>query len=300
MAKNQELILNKSFRQLISDGFKIFSKNFRKLLFVWVVFTILVIIAETLLLTHIRFLYYSETINPIIYLIITYIISGIIGIIPVLKACSVSSFLFRNYSRGDDDFPANFKSAFNKRLKYPIFIYAFVFYIIRIIFDMIQDKYVKYLFLKGVGVLPTMFLQMILVYFFFFLFLIIEPFYIFIIFTYNIKDIEKPIYEARSLTKGIYRKIIVVLLIEVVLSFIFIFINMFLYNLIAFLNEDFFFALTAARGTLNYIYIFLNEIILAIHAILFGSLKVCLVTPLFAHQYLSRAHLSTKEIKFKE
>ena len=126
-----------------------------------------------------------------------------------------------------------------------------------------------------------------------FLSIIITTFYIFVRYTYNINDFERPIYEARLLTKGFFWKIIGVLVIDMIIQLIISLVFFYSYN---YLITTFFFDIyTEFYMTWNYLSIFLNSIIFDIPTILLGSLGVCLITPLFARQYLKRENKNLEE-----
>ena len=114
--------------------------------------------------------------------------------------------------------------------------------------------------------------------------------YIFVRYTYNIEDIERPIYEARSLTKGIFWKIIGVLIINMIIFWIFFAIYMVIsqYMMITFFR-DLYWEMVEAQIR-NYGFILLYNLIFDIPTILLGPLEICLITPFFTHQYLKRVN----------
>ena len=292
-------ITNKKFSILLSDGFKLFRKNYKKLLLTWFIFTLLYNLLNVFLLTDITYLYSNNAINKIVYLIIYYIITGLLGLISVIRVCSISTYLFKDYSIINVNFKEEFKKAINYRLKYPIFIDIIFFILFGVIFDLIQDFVYETLFLSGISVFSLLFLS----YFIFipltFISLILSSIYIFVRYTYNIKDIERPIYEARSFTKGFFWKIVGALVINFLILMIAFNLFMFLFQfiMITFFPDDIFILLTIPYAqTRNYGLILLNNLIFDIPTILLGSLAVCLITPLFAHQFLERENKNLKKI----
>ncbi|MEE9377656.1 MAG: hypothetical protein V3V33_06430 [Candidatus Lokiarchaeia archaeon] len=291
-------ITNKKFSLLLSDGFKLFRKNYKKLLLTWFIFTLLYNLLNVFLLTDITYLYSNNAINKIVYLIIYYIITGLLGLIGVIRVCSISTYLFKDYSIINVNFKEEFKKAINYRLKYPIFIDIIFFILFGVIFDLIQDFIYETLFLSGISVFSLVFLS----YFIFipltFISLILSTIYIFVRYTYNIKDIERPIYEARSFTKGFFWKIVGALVINFLILMIAFYLFMLISQFIMIIFfPDIFWSISGNYvQPRNYGLILLNNLIFDIPTILLGPLGACLITPLFAHQYLKRENKNLKEI----
>jgi len=283
-------IVNKKYSQLISDGFRLFGKNYKILVLIWLIFTVIYDILFVLLLTDIRYLYYINSINRTVYLIIYYVNTGALNIIEVILISVVSNFLFKGYTDFNIDINIEFKKAINNRLKYPIFIGLIFFIVFRVIFSLIQDFAIDYVFsMRGrISWITYLFLYLSLP--FMIISIILTSFYIFVRYTYNIKDIESPIHEARSLTKGFLWKIVGVLLIDLVIFWIVSIFYMFLfpYIMINFFRNLYWSMLGAYMETRNYGLIFLYNLIYDVPIILIGPLNACLITPLFAHQYLKR------------
>ena len=183
-------IIEKSYFQLISDGFKLYAHNFLKLVLVWLVFTSLTILIDVLIISYLKSRYFSIQ----LYIFYSALGSVIFSIITVFTFCSVSIYLFENYLQKDPNFNESFKNAFNERIKCPMLIF--------IILNLIPDVTISLwsMFLIGTWTIIIFF------YIFAIIATVIKTYYIFSIFTYNIEDIEKPLKEARDLTKGSFWK----------------------------------------------------------------------------------------------
>ncbi len=193
MEEIKDEIKNKKFSQLLSDGFKLFGKHYKILVLTWLVFTLIYQVLFVFLLTDIKYLYFNNTIPRVLYLIIFFIISGTLGIIYVIPLCSVSSYLFKGYINFNADFKEEFKKALNYKLKYPIFISLVLFIIFGVIFELIQDFFLESLYHTGTSVVWIMILTQIISIPVVFISLILTSLYIFVRYTYNIEDIERPI-----------------------------------------------------------------------------------------------------------
>ena len=110
-------LINKSYTQLISDGFKLYAHNFLKLVFVWLVFTSLTILIDVFIISYLTHRYYSSI---ALYIFFSLVGSVILSVISVITICSVSIYLFEDYLQKDPNFNESFKNAFNERIKYPM------------------------------------------------------------------------------------------------------------------------------------------------------------------------------------
>lgn len=191
MEEIKDEIENKKFSQLLSDGFKLFGKNYKILFLTWLVFTLIYNILFVFLLTDIRYLYFNNTIPRVLYLIIYFIISGPLGIIGVIRVCSVSSYLFKGYINFNADFKEEFKKALNYKLKYPIFIGLVLFIIFGVIFELIQDFFLESLYHTGTSVVWIMILTQIISIPVVFISLILTSLYIYLLGIPTISKISK-------------------------------------------------------------------------------------------------------------
>ena len=267
----------KSFNEILIDGFKLFYRNYGKLILPLAFFQILLIVLDTLLLTD--FKWYVESIGVNIadmlndfvdttpiseselnalttYLVMSLILlflQNLIGtIIITIAMCTVSNYTYRKYMGDDVSFKESFKSAFDKRIFVVVLILGFLLPLSSLL-----------LFIPAI---------------------IVFGFFIFLVFTYNDED-PNPIKEAKRIAKGAFFKVIGVF----VVNFIFIFIISFAYNSVInfFLDTDsVYFQATInswnAPATRNFGMILLYQILFSIVDIILAPLFICLLTTLFA------------------
>jgi hypothetical protein len=280
MEKSPRIISNTSnrFSDVISNGFTLFFKNYGKLILPLATFQVILIVLDVFLLTDLRWhidslgLSISEIMDKFIdditltesewntftlFLLLNlavWFLQNLIGaIIITIAMCSVSNYLFNIYKKREINFSNSFKSAFNKRIFLVILIIGICIPIGSLLF-----------FVPAI---------------------IIFGFFIFLVFTYNMQEIEKPILEARRIAKGNFFKIIGIF----IFNFVFIAIFSFIYNLIIELllnpNSDIFiynYNLWLSPDTRNYGMIILYQILISIIDILLAPLFICLLTALFA------------------
>ncbi|MFX1258637.1 MAG: hypothetical protein ACFFAN_12310 [Promethearchaeota archaeon] len=260
----ENLIKTKSFSDLISDGFRLFIRNYRALFVVFLPFSILLIILPFGMLIAV-FIFMN------LFLVIPfYLLSHIMYILPL---CLVSIFLFKKYSNVDAVFKTELKKAFNNRMLKPIILYLIYSVPSHLLFVIVRS----YFYYTGLATSFPIY-HFIFPIIFNLLFLIGLALFIFIVFTYNIEDIDNPMKEAYSLTKSSFLKVYGILIINYALCTIplsiFYLIIYFLYGGLSAQSWLFYFLI---------IFIFIYGIILA-------PLLICLLTPLFAF-------LRKKEIK---
>ena len=189
MEEIHDEIINKKYSKLITDGFRLYGKNFKNLILTWLVFETIYNLLYVLILTDLRYYFTIYNIPTIFYTIIKYTITGVLSLIVVILVCSVSTFLFKDYTLVNTKFIDEFRKSINYRLKYPIFIAIILFILFDVIFDLIQDYILNALFLSGLGVLSVAVIMQMIFYPILLLSMIISSFYIFVRFTYNIIDI---------------------------------------------------------------------------------------------------------------
>ena len=259
------------FSDIISKGFTLFYQNYGKIILPLAFFQVMLIVLDILLLTDLRWhiqnlsISISDILDKFInnitltesewntlatFLILNVVIlflQNLIGAILITIAmCSVSNFLFNTYIGTETNFRDSFKSAFNKK----------IFLVILIIGVCIPLGSLM-LFVPAI---------------------ILFSFFIFLVFTYNMKEVEHPISEARRISKGNFWKILGIF----VFNFIFIFIFSFIFEIILdiFLNPipDSW----LAPNTRNYGMIILYQILLNLVDIILAPLFICILTALFA------------------
>ncbi len=274
MENDKQVLASKTFRNILSDGFNLFFKNYVKLILPIALFFILSIVVKIFLLTDLIWLSYElETkVNKIInknttniteaesdiLLLYTFILFLIIflelllvTIFTVIAMCSVSIFVYKKYMHEETNFVSEFKKAFNLKMLLVIF-------------------------LIGICV-PLALFQLV------FPGIIVFSFFIFLTYTYNMEDTkENPISEARLIGKGSFWNIIFIYLI----AFVIILIINLLYQIILIFTWDNFatnnYESWLNPDTRNYGMLILNDLLINLIIILLLPLFICLYTPLFA------------------
>lgn len=268
MEKNSQrlaIIASKRYGEILSDGFRLFFESYKTLILPLAFFQILVIVLNVFLLTDLNWQYSSLGVSVIdllqqvtlteselnlvvIYIFLTIailLIQNLIGAIIITTAmCSVSTYIYNKYTWADTDLSDSFKSASNK-------------------------KFLVVLLILGIC-LPLSFLVIVPS-------IILFSFFIFSVFTYNMKGVEKPLREARRLSKGAFWKIIGVFLINVVV----ISIIRYIYTSIV----GFFINFNSAwedPNSRNYGMLILYNLIFNAVDITLAPLFICLLTTLFA------------------
>ncbi|MFX1467259.1 MAG: zinc ribbon domain-containing protein [Promethearchaeota archaeon] len=275
-------LANKSFSEILSDGFKLFFQIYRTIILPLILFQVILIILDVFLFTDFRFqidslgitaneiledlvggtpLSESESniLSSFIYMSIAlFFLQNLLGaIIITIAMCSVSNYVFKRYMKEDISFIESFKSAFNKKILLVILI---------------------------IGIcLPISFLLFIPA-------IIVFGFYIFLVFTYNmkdnkIKDNQNPIKEAREIARGAFWKIIGIFIINVIFISIISFIYSFIIDIAINADSPSFIAKSNSwydPATRNYGMLILFQIIYSIIDIVFAPLWICLLTALFS------------------
>lgn len=280
-------LANKKYSEVIGEGFKLFAKNYRYLILPFAIFGVLTIFLKILLLTEFE-LYIndlgrsiserlrpptdiSEFIESEFFLIVQYLFLNFLllifqaliggpvgGIITTIAMCSVSTFLLKKHLNEEVYFVSSFKSSFNKRMLLVILVI-------------------------GIGFPLGMF-------FLFIPSIIIYNFFIFLVFTYNMKDVENPISEARLIAKGAFWKLIGIIIINSIL----IATVSFIYKLIIDFVIDL--SIINISSTRNYGMKFLYQLLYSITDIIFAPLLICLLTCFFS-KLKAQKDLDSKFIK---
>lgn len=268
-------LANKTFNEALVDGFKLFAQIYKKLILPLAFFQILLIILDTLLLTNLRwdldsigldladmwliedpFVSESELNALISFLLMNFallFLQNLIGaIIITIAMCSVSNYAFKSYMGEEISFKDSFKASFNKKIFTVILILGFILPLSSLL-----------LFIPGI---------------------IIFGFFIFLIFTYNMEDVN-PIREARRIAKGSFFKVIGVF----VVNFIFFMVIGFIFTSIMsfFLNTDSVYFQAEINSwldpaTRNYGMLILYQILYSLVEILFAPLFICLLTTVYS------------------
>ena len=270
LRESQELtrIAKKRYGESISDGFRLFKKNWPKIIIPLTLFYVFYLLLKIFLLADLNWqgsvlgniigaTYPSnlteadiaQLIGFLLFgLIVTFIDSIIYAFFTTLAMSSVSIYLYKKYLNLDTDFVQDIKKSFNSKL----------FVVLTIL---------------GLGV-PLGFLFLLIPG------IIIYGHYICSIFTYQFENIEKPLKQARLITKGAFWKIIgVVVISSLIISVISMIYGLFL-NLVWHVDAS-----TLASwynpASRRYDMLFLNELLNNLVRIILGPLFICLLTTLF-------------------
>jgi len=122
MEEIHDEITNRKYSTLIADGFRLYRNNFKNLVLTWLIFILLYHLLYIFLVDMFEDVYSYNNLPRVLFLIHKYIITGILGLISLIRVCSVSTLLFKEYTLIDTEFMEEFKKSINYRLKYPIFI----------------------------------------------------------------------------------------------------------------------------------------------------------------------------------
>ncbi len=269
--ESQELtrIAKKSYGESISDGFRLFGKNWSRIIVPLTLFYVIYLFLKIFLLADLNWQRnvlgeniigtidpsnlteadIAQLMNFLLFgLSIIFIDSIINSLFIVLAMSSVSIYLYKKYLNLDTDFVQDIKKSYNSKL----------FVVLAIL---------------GLGV-PLGFWFLLIPGF------TIFGLYICSVFTYQFENIEKPIKQARKITKGAFWKIIGVLVISsLIIRVISMIFGSFL-NLVWQVD-----AITLASwynpATRRYDMLFLNELLNNLVSIILGPLFICLLTTLF-------------------
>ena len=264
-------IANKSYGNLLSDGFSLFVKTYKSIIIPIGLFFIISVILRQVLLVDLRWdlSVLEVNISPILnsdpysitpeelQLMMNYLMTSlgvavldllISNIFTILALCSVAFFLYKYYNYQDTSLREGIKGAFNKKM-------------------------IPILLLLGLGIplgIFTLFIASIIIF----------GFFIFSIYTYQLKDNENSLKSARKYSKGVFWRIVGVLVISSLITSV---IN-FIYQLIF----DFAWPVDTAttmswynpstrRLDLLIIYALAQNLI----PLLLEPLFICLLTPVF-------------------
>lgn len=272
-------LANKSFGNIISDGFNLFKKCYWKLLLPMASFYIIYLIIKVFLLADLYFLSYRLEIEYIqidpenvseadydrilliafIELLIYFLDFLIRAIFTVIAMCSVSLFVYKKYMNEEVNFLNQFKKAFN-------------------------PKMLLVIILIGICIPLSIWILMIPG-------LIIFGRYIFTVYTYNMENTEEGteviqkknlISKAQLISKGSFLKIFAIFLITILITFI-IQLGYSIFLLFIWNVDNATLLSWYDPNNRNYGMIILYELIYVnLVNIIFIPLFICLITPLFA------------------
>ncbi|MHA1489993.1 MAG: zinc ribbon domain-containing protein, partial [Promethearchaeota archaeon] len=261
--------------EIISDGFYLFGKNLKELWGIFILFFVISIFLKVFLLTdlnwHVSSLaisaneimekLYSDPLNitdadyniimqSLFWSLAIGVLENMIGAVcTTIAMCSVGNYLYKRYLKEETSFILEFKKAFNPKLMLVVLVLSLG---IPIGFAL--------LFIPGI---------------------IIFGFFIFLVFTYNLPEIERPVKEARLIAKKSFLKIIGIFLICALIAAIIEGIYVFILSYTIYI-DPITFSSWFNPASRNYLSIFLYYLVYDIVGILIAPLFICLLTPLFA------------------
>lgn len=275
METDKRSLANKRFGEIISDGFYLFGKNLKELWGVFILFFSISIFLKVFLLTALSWNvnslaisaneimenFYSDPLNitdadydiimqSLFWSLAMGIIENVIGaLFTTIAMCSVGNYLYKRYLKEETSFILEFKNTFNSKLMLVVLVLS-------------------------LGI-PLGFALLLIPG------IIIFGFFIFLVFTYNLPEIERPAKEARSIAKKSFLKIIglflICALIGAIIEGIYVFILSYTYYIDPVTLSSWF-----NPASRNYLMIFLYYLVYDIVGILIAPLFICLLTPLFA------------------
>jgi hypothetical protein len=261
-----ESLAEKGFKAILVNGFRLFTQNYRILILLLGLFQVLIVVLNTFLLTNLSWFIDSLGIDVLALLdnlleggsltasewemislslildnLYIFLSNLIMAFCITISMCLTGNYLYKKYMYEEPDFAQSIKNAFNKKMVLPILIIGIIL---------------------PIGSL-LLFIPSIIIFYMF----------IFLIFTYNMEGVGKPIKRARAISKGAFWKIIGVMVIH--------------FFLILVIDFGFQLAISPLLGwidpnTRNYGLIFLSQILASLIDILFAPLFICLLTSLFA------------------
>lgn len=269
---NQDLrrFANLRFSQLLSDGFRLFAKNWFKIVLPFALLLVISVIISNLLVVELNWQYYNMT--PIVdainqkdpmtitnadlnilveYLVLTYVINlvtSVSGSIFTALAMSITGIQLYSYYTNNIG-KEKFKVILDKKIL-----------IIILIFGIFVPLGTLLLFIPSI---------------------IILGYYVFIFFTYREKNVENPLKVARNLSRGTFWKIIGLFIISsIIISILNIFYQFIMGFFWNFNNSTIISWFDPT--TRNYPMIILDDLIyFQFIGIIFSPLFICLLTPFY-------------------
>ena len=268
--ESQELtrIAKKSYGESISDGFRLFGKNWSKIIIPLTLFYVIYLLLKTFLLADLNWQGYvfgdilgtmdpSNLTEADVAQLLSFLLIGLIAIsidsiiyslFTALAMSSVSIYLYKKYLNLDTDFVQDIKKSFNSKL-----------FVVLAILGLGFPLGLWFLLIPGITILGL---------------------YICSVFTYQFENIEKPLKQARKITKGAFWKIIGVFVISSLIIRVISMIYGFFLNLVWHVDAP-----TLASwynpASRRYDMLFLNELLNNLVTIILGPLFICLLTTLF-------------------
>ncbi|MBY9004739.1 MAG: hypothetical protein KGD73_12250 [Candidatus Lokiarchaeota archaeon] len=271
-------IANKRFSELLSDGFRLFVKNWLKIIVPISVFYVISLLLRIVLLANANWnlilleaivaplasvdpssLTETQLNSMISYILTTWgidTLNFIIGaVFTTLGLCSVAVYLYKDYNGEKTSLKESIKGAFNSKLIAVILILALLIPLGNFMLA-----------------IPA---------------IIIFGFYIFSIYTYQLDDNNRSIKEAKILSKGAFWKIIGTFLVTIIITLIVVMFYQFAIEIMFPVSNS---TLISWYDPANFRFelIFLYNLMNNVVSILFEPLFICLLTPLFTHMKARR------------
>ena len=283
LTKNQ--ILAKSFLQLLLDGFKLFFKSALFIIPFFFCFNLVPIFISSIFLADFiwhNVIYYAFSTLPI--LLADFYESIILRTFSIISFCPIAIFFYEKYTKDESSFTKSFKTAINYKIILVLVMYAIaipILYFMSFIFVFLVYVFIPFYLINDLVLLVISRLIQIL----------ITSIFIFMVFTYNIRDKKSTFFKTNFYRRGAFLKILLLIGIYIVIIEVFGFILSLFWNP-TFLEIYSWYDINNRRYDL----IIINNFINALPHLILGALQIGLLTPLFAQQIAKKRHLFEPKI----
>lgn len=279
LTKNQ--ILAKNFPQLLIDGFKLFFKNALTIIPFFFCFNIIPIFINSYLLADLAWINTSYyTIFSYFLIVENFFENFFLRSFSTIAFSSIAMYLYEKYTKGESSFVKNFKNALNYRIILvwivfiviiPISYYVIYYFSLLLIILLLHPITVSSVFVLIYSRLIS---------------ILLTSNFIFMIFTYNIRDNNSTLLKTKIYRQGSYLKIVVVIGLYIVIIEVIKLILSIIWN--PSISEVHNWHDINNR---RYDLIILNKFISSLPFLLVGALQIALLTPLFAKQIAKKRRL---------
>jgi hypothetical protein len=289
MSKDKHNLATKTYGNLLSEGFTLFGRTYIKILIPIAIFNFIAVLLSIILLAPLQEnLYNYYLTHQVLFDRITQCTAGqpcpttasedliintfnfqasiynftqilLYGAFAAIASCAVSLYLYTTYTKGKSKLIDDLKiSLSNKNILFAFFIG----FCLSLLYGLTR-------FLGAYADFMTILLLFPFCYF------------IFIVYTYNVKDVDRPIQEARLIARGQTLRILGAFVLSSIITEIVSYIYLFFIR--AFWNIDFLTRLSWSASLFNNFGIILfDKFLFYLLATLFSPLFICLLTPIFA------------------
>jgi len=272
-------ILSKNFFQLLIDGFKLFLKSTLIVIPFFFCFTIIPLFINSFLLADFIWengFYYAT--SSFSFLFEGLFESFFVRTFLIIAFCLIAIYIYEKYTKDDTSLTQCFKKAINYKIFLVWLIYVAVipilystFYFFVLLVLVLSFYSTNNLFLLLISRVIN---------------ILLNSFFIFMIFTYSIRDNNSTLSKTKVYREGSYFKILIIMGIYVVI------IEVFQFILSLFWNPTFSeFHSWYDINNRRYDLIILNNFILSLPVLILGTLQIALLTPLFANQVAKKQHI---------